>query len=67
MWFWNAADLEHKLAAFDCDYNQARVHKGLNGNAPDEVAGAQTMQQASLSGSAWESHGNGLFELPIAA
>ena len=65
--FWNAHDLEKKRETFRHDYNQSRVHQGLDGDAPDEVAGARPVQQASLYDYAWLSHCNGLFELPIAA
>ena len=65
--FWNAHDLEKKLETFRRYYNQSRVHQGLVGNTPEGIAGAQAPQQASLHDYAWQSHCNGLFELPIAA
>ena len=65
--FWNARDLEKKLETFRRYYNQSRVHQGLTGNTPEEIAGAQAPQPASLHDYTWQSHGNGLFQLPIAA
>ena len=32
--FWNALDLERKLAEFQCYYNAARSHASLEGHAP---------------------------------
>jgi transposase InsO family protein len=66
--FWNGRDLERKLEAFKIYYNDYRVHQGLDGNTPGEMAGAQTpVQPARLQNYNWQSHCNGLFELPIAA
>ena len=48
-------------------HNRARFHQGLAADPPEEMAGAQTPQQASLHNYLWQSHCNGLFELPIAA
>ena len=67
VFFWNAADLEQKLASFRCYFNQSRVHQGLAGDTPEEMAGAHAPQQARLHNYVWQSHCNGLFELPIAA
>jgi len=66
--FWNVHDLKRKLATFRCYYNQSRVHQGLAGDRPEEMAGADAPpQRASLQNYTWQSHCNGLFELPIAA
>lgn len=65
--FWNVHDLEQKLATFRSYYNQSRVHQGLAGDTPEEMAGAHAPQQASLYNYTWQSHCNGLFQLPIAA
>jgi putative transposase len=46
--FWNAHDLEKKPETFRRYYNQFRVHQGLVGNTPEEIAGAQAPQQATL-------------------
>jgi hypothetical protein len=66
--FWNVHDLEQKLATFWCYYNQSSVHQGLAGNTPEEMTGSNApAQPASLQNYTWQSHCNGLFELPIAA
>jgi transposase InsO family protein len=66
--FWNGRELERKLEAFKIYYNDYRVHQGLDGNTPGEMADAQTpVPPASFHNYAWQSHCNGLFELPIAA
>jgi len=45
-----------------------RVHQGLDGETPGEVANAETpAPPASFQNYTWQSHCNGLFELPIAA
>jgi transposase InsO family protein len=66
--FWNGRDLERKLGAFKNYYNDHRVHQGLDGDMPREVADAETpMPPASFQNYTWQSHCNGLFKLPIAA
>jgi hypothetical protein len=45
--FWNAADLERKLALFQRYYNGLRVHQGLDGDTPDEQAGSPSLPQTS--------------------
>ncbi|MEN8132099.1 MAG: integrase core domain-containing protein [Pseudomonadota bacterium] len=37
--FWNAVDLERKLADFQMYYSHHRTHSSLIGNTPDEAAG----------------------------
>ena len=65
--FWNAADLERKLERFQCYYNGCRVHQGLAGDTPQDRVGAAAPPIAHLAHYRWRSHGNGLFQLPIAA
>jgi transposase InsO family protein len=67
VFFWTAADLERKLESFKNYYNAARVHQGLSGDTPNEKAGAPAPQAANLENYRWQSHCQGLFELPIAA
>jgi putative transposase len=67
LFYWNAADLEHKLLAFGRYYNSLRVHQGLGGDAPEERAGAPAPLVANLLNYRWQSHCRGLAELPIAA
>jgi hypothetical protein len=60
--------LERKLEAFKIYYNESRVHQGLDGKTPGEMADAQTpVPPASFHNYKWQSHCNCLFELPIAA
>ena len=40
--FWNAGDLERKLADFQMYYNHHRTHSSLDGDTPAEVAGGTT-------------------------
>ncbi len=39
MLFWNAGDLERKLADFRAYYNGYRIHYALEGNTPSEMSG----------------------------
>ncbi len=64
---WNAADLEQKLRVFQHYYNATRVHQGLAGDTPDEQAGAASPSIANLANYRWQSHCQGLVQLPIAA
>jgi hypothetical protein len=59
--------LEKKLAAFRRYYNRSRTHQGLAGDTPEEKAGAQRPELADLHNYTWQSHCEGLFQLPIAA
>jgi putative transposase len=65
--FWNAQDLERKLATFLHYYNHTRAHQSLDGNAPAEVSGEHQPPPAKLNNYSWISHCNGLFQTPIAA
>ena len=65
--FWNAIDLERKLAAFQDYYNDHRVHRSLEGVTPVQRAGALCPAPAALAHYGWQRHCRGLFELPIAA
>jgi putative transposase len=65
--FWNSTDLERKLELFQRYYNGRRVHQGLGGDTPDEMAGHASLPQARLECYAWRSHCHGLVELPMAA
>ena len=62
--FWNSIDLRRKLAKFRAYYNSARVHRSLHGITPANRAGNASSSTASLAHYIWESHCNGLFELP---
>ncbi|MGH9418983.1 MAG: integrase core domain-containing protein [Thermoanaerobaculia bacterium] len=67
--FWNARDLERKLAEFQAYYNAARSHASLEGFTPLTFADKQTIPPAGLSHVRWISHCRGLvgLELPILA
>ena len=65
--FWNARDLERKLADFQAYYNTARIHASLAGNTPLGVAVGSTVARADLSDVRWASHCRGLVQLPMAA
>ena len=65
--FWNAADLERKLALFKDYYNHSRTHASLDGNTPAEFSGDNVAQPAPLYSYAWKEHCGGLFQLPVAA
>ena len=67
--FWNARDLERKLADFTTYYNRWRSHASLAGNTPLGIAaaGQQPMHSAELDHVRWVSHCRGLVQLPMAA
>ena len=65
--FWNSADLERKLACFAKYFNEQRVHRGLEGKTPDDMAGESTLNIADLTNFTWKSSCRGLVQLPIAA
>jgi transposase InsO family protein len=65
--FWNASDLERKLADFRQYYNSYRVHTALEGNTPSDSTGRSVSQRAGLDSFRWESHCHGLYQLPVAA
>jgi len=65
--FWNAADLEQKLADFQSYFNEYRVHSSLGGHTPAEVSGDSVNQQARLHLFRWQTHCRGLYQLPVAA
>jgi putative transposase len=51
--FWNAGDLERKLADFQAYYNAARSHASLEGRSPLTFAGESTIARADLSHVRW--------------
>jgi transposase InsO family protein len=65
--FWNAADLERKLADFQACYNQHRTHSSLGGDTPSDVADGKPKLQTTLNNFRWQTHCRGLFQLPAAA
>ena len=65
--FWNAVDLERKLADFQMNYNHHRVHSSLGSDTPAEVAGGALNLQTTLNNFRWQTHCRGLYYLPAAA
>ncbi|MGB5259433.1 MAG: integrase core domain-containing protein, partial [Gammaproteobacteria bacterium] len=65
--FWNAQDLERKLANFRQYYNRDRVHQSPGGDTPAAVCGDPLPLHAKLINYSWASLYYGLFQTPIAA
>ena len=65
MLFWNAPDLEGKLADFQTYYNAARSHTSLTGNTPLGVTVVSPIARAELERVRWVSHCRGLVQLPV--
>ena len=66
--FWNARDLERKLAEFRVYYNEARGHASLDGQPPlDFAVGRTDGAHAELNQVRWVAHCRGLVQLPVAA
>ena len=65
--FWNARDLERKLADFQTYYHAARSHASLEGHTPLTVASGHTVARAERNKVRWVSHCRDLVQLPVAA
>ncbi|MDE2349269.1 MAG: transposase [Gammaproteobacteria bacterium] len=65
--FWNSVDLHRKLGQFCAYYNDARVHRSLNGATPIERAGCPSAPRADFAEYHWTQHCRGLFQTPVAA
>jgi len=65
--FWNAQDLERKLANFKQYHKRDRIHQSLDGNTPAVVCGDPLPLHPKLRNYSWASHCNDLFQTPIAA
>ena len=65
--FWNARDLERKLAEFQAYYNAARGHASLEGYTPLTFVDKHAVAPADLSHVRWVSHCRELVQLPVAA
>src|SRR6266850_1066872 len=65
--FWNARDLERKLAEFQAYYNAARGHASLEGYTPLTFVDKHAVAPADLSHVRWVSHRRELVQLPVAA
>jgi hypothetical protein len=64
--FWNARDLERKLADFQA-YNAARSHASLDGHTPLAFTGGHSVARAELNNVRWVSNCRDLVQLPVAA
>jgi putative transposase len=65
--FWNARDLERKLAEFQTYYNEARSHASLEGHTPLTFTGQHRAVPTDLNDVRWISHSRVLVQLPVAA
>jgi hypothetical protein len=65
--FWNAGDLERKLADFQAYYNAARSHASMEGHTPSTFVGGHTLARAELNKVRWVSHCPNVVQLPVAA
>jgi hypothetical protein len=65
--FWNARDLERKLADFQAYYNAARCHASLEGYTPLTFVDRHKVAGADLNQVRWVSHCRDLVQLPLAA
>ena len=65
--FWNARDLERKLAEFQAYYNAARSHASLDGRTPLTFTDNRQVAPADLSWVRLVSYCHDLVQLPIAA
>ena len=61
--FWNACDLERKLAEFQGYYNAACSHASLEGHTPLTFAGKHTAAAADLNQVRWVSYCRDLVQL----
>lgn len=62
--FWTATDLENKLHAYQCYFNQHRCHTSRNGATPVETMHSNVID---IKDYRWNKHCRGLFDLPVAA
>ena len=65
--FWNALDQERKLDSLRQNYDANRDHSSLGGETPAKANRNHERQRADISACRWESHGDGLYQLPVAA
>jgi transposase InsO family protein len=62
--FWTVADLENKLHAYQCYFNEHRCHSSRGGTTPANKGGTNIID---IKDYRWNKHCRGLFELPAAA
>jgi len=61
--FWNQSSLVKKLLKFQNYYNGFRTHRSLEGDTP----GQQLIEVIDIINYRWQSHCDGLFQIPIPA
>ena len=62
--FWNARDLEKKLADFQAYYNEQRTHSARDGDTP---GGSAVHPPPTITDFTLRSHCGELYQLPVAA
>ena len=69
MLFFNERDLQKKLDLFQTYYNETRAHSSLEMKTPKEWASDEKLDEkvVSIDNYRWQSHCNGLYQLPVAA
>jgi len=65
--FWNANDLQNKLAEFQHYYNETRCHSGISCITPEYQANNKSNGIVDINNYRWRKHCRGLFNLPIGA
>lgn len=65
--FWNAGDLERKLADFRQYYNSHRSHSAHDSVTPAVFSDNHKTHLAKLSRFRWKSYCRGLYHLPVVA
>ena len=65
--FWSSVDLRRKLGEICTYYDDARVHRSLNGATPIKRAGCPSPPRADFAEYHWTRHCRGLFQTPFAA
>ena len=65
--FWNAVDLERKLADCKVYYNDHLTRSSQGDHTQAEISGDSVEHPAPLNSYTWEKHCGGLFQLPVAA
>ena len=62
--FWTETDLEKKLLAYQCYYNEYRCHSSRDGLTPIQ---SDKLEIVDINQYRWKKHCRRLFQLPMAA
>ena len=65
--FWNATDLQRKLASYQQYFNESRGHHGIGGVTPLKKSDEKPAPVISLQEYRWQKYCKGLYQLPMAA